>query len=364
MPWKSVAVRGKDATQFIRHVEGAGVSRPETNVPDLRSILQYSSRRNFQVPLENGFLTTSTGVLSQRFDINVNLAPSQVSTMVSGLLESVRHVDRFNDYSQKLAITSKGEDGAEICKVVVQAVNGYEFRLLPVAPKWLSQGREGVKVDGRETIEGIDEGLNERALVWSRNLSRDFGIMRRKLNARCVKSVCVEPRVISGTTISEMLDKNLNLELRFEAGYRFNRQFQWAVLEYNAGKAQAAGKSSEAGDWREQVIRPILNGIIEAVQVDLEKPIVYDDYYYTKFSRSVSEFFAERKAAVEKFFEARRERQRKLLQEREDRIAARLKEAGLGRREDSGEICIIQYEPECLLETPPAAAQIGDKTET
>src|SRR5271157_5343199 len=194
MAWRHVAVKAKDVC-FIR-LSG------RVNLEDMLD--SRKTFRDFTVPLDCGMLRTEKrSILSDVFRVELELNGMQKRDFVRGIVRSMTDLTREwnpDSYRTTSLTVFAGAGKKEMpCEVEIVAVkrgqaDGASFQLLPILPKILSGGIKAVRIDGAETMEGLDERMNETALVWARGLHREFGLRYNKLDAKCVKTVCVEPR--------------------------------------------------------------------------------------------------------------------------------------------------------------------------
>lgn len=353
MAWKQVVAEPKDVSAITIYpmVEGP---RGKVNLLQLLN----SRNRNFVVPLRGGELKTRKSILSESFNMQIQAGEYARPDLMSEFFSLVWE-DNLSNISQKLSITAHAWDNQRksvLCQVEVkQGENSHhDFRLVPVLPKELSKGREGVRVDGTRTREGIDGELNNLALVWSRDLAREFGIYRSKLDAKCVKSVCVEPRQIDETELVSLAEKQ-NLSINFSRKYENRRTLQYLEMSYRSGKLVVEGynSGSSAHGWHHDMIYPackMLNGNF-GISVDLNEGICFEQYYRTEFSLKMSNFFGRVNEKVSAYLDGLEDGAEERKKMRDNKLVERLKEMGVGLRDDKdGAICIIQYDPVCLLD--------------
>jgi hypothetical protein len=242
---------------------------------------------------------------------------------------------------------------------------GFSFEIAPVPPKaLLAKRRRGVSVGGGlDTLEGIDSEMNEMALSFARQMHSMFGTKYSKLDAECVKQVCVYPKPIDGARISELLRQG-NIAIEFKDSIKRqsdNLQLDTLSVSYGSGKLKIDGEiepdrsikfAGEAEELLESLdIKPAASGNVS-----------YSKHYMTAWGYSISQKLDDVNRAVASAGNAilsvvaaplegrraRKEEERELIR-RELRNAIAAKKEAADTDEAGAGFCIVQYDPSCLL---------------
>lgn len=335
-------------TVSVEAIKAPGIRKSDNGRVGLNlEALLGGSDKNFVVPLERGMLRTRSNVLFQEFKLEARITEVQRMHLMGALLESVGGWTRA-DYELTLS-ANNGEGGINETPSQVKVLpNGSKFAIVPVLPEILSRGRKGVTVEGVETREGIDNWLYETALNWSRNLNHYFGITRKKLDAPCVKSVCVDKREVEIQELNAIAYRsNATIDYRVRTSDK-----SFLELCYQDGVLGANGFTN-AKWWSRDITYPVDKVMYRlGIVPDPTKKIVYDQHYYGEFQIGIEQLIKDLRQGVGGFFSAMTEEWSRAREERQQKLVERLKKTGVGMRENAGSICVVQYNPECLLEAP------------
>lgn len=363
---------------------------------NLSGMMSSYDQRNFTVHLEGGVLTTKTGFLTNKFSAEVKLDNRQGELLAKHLLSTYNYYtnhesryDRHDKTTLSLGVNVTTNGQTVQYQVNVKPVESYEdsygekkvvnFVLLPVLPEQLQQGQKGVRVNGHETREGIDPTMNQQALTWARAMHKEFGLQYSKLDAECVKSVCVEPTQITEGQVLAMLQRS-NASIRLRQTFdNYREEVLGAVsITYGKNSLSISGSIKSGG---ERVISTAASALFAAEAFpDKTQKVVFEQHYDSTMANRISEaihsFGGGVKSVVSFPFtplftvlERRETKQTEKAMLIRQGLRENLEPVGVLKKDTEtkkleGGVCVIQYDPQCFIKEKRPEQQPATATAT